>query len=226
MGIIKIIERIENDINNIKAQGDSSIDIDKLLGYLGQLKDSSPVQIEVQKDLARYAHERDMEQYKANINTNLANYNALMQQGRELTKVVIDIGQAAIKSVILINGASAVALLTLIGNLWVRNNDAAVSAIINLRPCIGSFAIGTLLGALSAGATYFCQLFYSLNYEEIIKQKFQEKPNEISIVEGKREYLVKAKILHILAVVTCIAAYVFFGIGIYFSNEAFLLQFK
>jgi len=226
LDIIKVIETIENDVKSAKDQGNSSIDVDKILGYLEQLKGSSPIQIEVQKDLARYAHERSMEQYKANINTNLANYNALMQQGRELTKVTIDIGQAAVKSVIFINGASAVALLTLIGNLWVRNDEAVVTAIGILITGVGNFAEGTLLGALSAGASYFCQGFYTLNYEEIIKQKFQEQPDNLSIMEGKRAYRIAGKLLHAIAVIACIAAYIYFGNGIYSLNEAFRLQFK
>ena len=68
---------------------------------------------------------------------------------------VIDLAQGALKSVMLINGGGAVALLAFIGTLW--DNDIDRTALLYLTYAISSFALGLLSGAITAVCFYYSE---------------------------------------------------------------------
>ena len=75
----------------------------------------------------------------------------------EMFRSVITAGQNALRSVFLMNGAAAVAILTFIGNL--ANNDP--QRIPSLAPSLTVFVSGVLLVTVASGATYLSQWFYA-----------------------------------------------------------------
>lgn len=74
----------------------------------------------------------------------------------ELTKAAITFGQGAIRSLILVNGAAAIAVMTFIGNFKAEKEEIS-SALPN---ALLSFALGVALAALLAGFAYIVQYLY------------------------------------------------------------------
>lgn len=106
----------------------------------------------------------EFEKWKMQNQANLAQYNAENAIGRELFKAVTTAGQTALKTVILINGGSAVALLAFIGNIWNKSTDVAI--VERLLNSMGLFIIGVLAGGVAAGLTYLAQRHYQNQNEK------------------------------------------------------------
>ena len=104
-----------------------------------------------------------MEEWKAQNQSILAQYDAEQAQDRELFRSVITSGQAALKSAILINGGAVVALLAFIGgvfkNLSESSSDSEV--ISKLSYAMIYFVAGVLSGAVASGITYLAQYAYA-----------------------------------------------------------------
>jgi len=113
----KIIEIIENDLLNLKREGTQSLEVDKLLAYLADLKENHEIRLEAHTDLARYAHERNIEHYKATNQMKIALYNSLSQSASDSVKHVMEAGLSAIKGGVFINGGAAIALLTFLSDI-------------------------------------------------------------------------------------------------------------
>jgi hypothetical protein len=104
-------------------------------------------------------NESEMEMWKEKNRRELAQYNAEVMSTLEVFKSVISAGQNALKSVILINGGAAVALLAFIGSIWNESIDDI--AIKKLLISMAIFVVGVLLGGIAAGLTYLVQLSYN-----------------------------------------------------------------
>ena len=65
---------------------------------------------------------------------------------------LIELGQLALKILVLINGGAAVALLAFIGNIWSSGIERCVA--ISLTSGIGAFALGVLSGAYAAYSAF------------------------------------------------------------------------
>lgn len=219
MSIIKVLEKVENDLLEVKKQGEQAVDIDKLLAYLSTIKNSSEVQLEIEKDLARYAHERNLEHYKAKVQNHIANYETLSENLLQQFKSIIDLAQSTLKSAILINGGAAVALLTFIGNSWGKGDGQSVYPILS---GISYFAKGALSGAVASALAYFCQLCFSYSGDKKVVlllenlDKEDPQPMPISKVE------IAAYILQAIAIIVTIVSYVLFAFGMTSTSEAFL----
>ena len=105
-------------------------------------------------------NESEMEMWKEKNRRELAQYNAEVIGNLEMFKSVISTGQNALKSVILINGGAAVALLAFIGSIWDKSTNDIVIKILLLISMAG-FVFGTFLGGVSASFTYLTQHLYS-----------------------------------------------------------------
>jgi hypothetical protein len=91
--------------------------------------------------------------------TNLAIDNAQVTWNQEMFKSVISAGQVALRSVILINGGAAVALLAFIGSIWDKSTIDNLT-IKKLLISMAGFVLGVLLGGVAASLTYLVQLLY------------------------------------------------------------------
>lgn len=72
----------------------------------------------------------------------------------EQFKAVISAGENVLRSVILINGGAAIALLAFIGNIWnksIKNNDTDIT---KLLISMAIFVIGTFFGGLAMSSHY------------------------------------------------------------------------
>ena len=72
------------------------------------------------------------------------------------------LGQNALKSVILINGGAAVALLAFIGHIWPKEQP---SQLIHLGGSLQWFVYGVFFAAVASGITYVTQIIYAVYFQ-------------------------------------------------------------
>jgi hypothetical protein len=99
-----------------------------------------------------------VEQAKLNQAADLAGYAARAQSQLELSKSVITTAQNAVKSVLLVNGGSAVALLAFVGHL--ATSGGQNGAVSRLALPLLSFALGVGAAAVTAACIALTQKSY------------------------------------------------------------------
>jgi len=139
----------------------------------------------------------ELERYKAELNHDVETMKHRNAANLENFKAVIAAGQNAIRSMILINGGASVAMLAFIGHL-ARIGSASVPTFAN---CLLPFVGGTLLGGLVSGGTYLAQFFFGGSTER--SHQIGGYINTAVIVLG-------------------LLSFVAFGIGAWWTYEAFL----
>ncbi len=148
MDAIQLINTIRKDLEDVRQQGRKTIRISALQKYLTELQDECSI-ASTSDNCTHYAtlvHQ-----------SNLAGYVAQTEDEREHYKAVIQSGQAALRSAILINGGAAVALLAFIGNLM--RTDGAQLPETALRHSLLTFIWGVLAAAVATGFTYLAVCF-------------------------------------------------------------------
>jgi len=107
----------------------------------------------------RQTHPLELEKFRSDLAGSLAYQEHVHSWNLESFKQVIALGQSTLKSIMLINGGAAVALLAFLGNLLGKSSSA-----VGLLPFAGSmriFVVGVFLSAVAYALTYFSQLFYN-----------------------------------------------------------------
>lgn len=139
--------KLESSIVEVKSQGHETVRCDNLIRYINELIEAgcsetdSTEATESQKARTQFA----LEEYKHNSSATL-----------EMFKSVIQSGQNAIKTMLLLNGGAAIALLAFIGKLS-DNNSRAIP---DFAYSITSFVVGALLMGFVACLTYLAQIAF------------------------------------------------------------------
>jgi hypothetical protein len=150
-----VIAETREAVLRTQAAGVKAIDPEKLLGLLDLMEnevDEAPAGL---TDAQAQVH---FEQYKAELASWVAQTQHVSTWQLESFKQVITLGQSAIKSITLINGGAAVALLAFIGHL-----TSATTTKLQILPFAESlrfFVAGVFFSALASGTTYLSQNFY------------------------------------------------------------------
>lgn len=147
----------------------------------------------------------DREEYKANVQGDLEYYRAVQQHRLEAFRVLINAGQAALKSAILINGGGSVAILAFIGNSFKLGDPTKTALIHSLGNSLRMFAIGTLCAAMAAGGTYLTQLFAVIELDSKCPKIWRRVFNFSNTL--------------VIAIVIC--SYILFGLGMDYAYIAF-----
>lgn len=100
----------------------------------------------------------ELEKFRSDLAGSLAYQDHLHSWNIESFRQIIALGQSSLKSIMLINGGAAVALLAFLGNLITRSGSS--TNIIAFADSMRMFVIGVFLGAVAYATTYFSQLFY------------------------------------------------------------------
>ena len=129
-------------------------------------------QLDMKMASAREAHELRLAHYQAQQAMELASHQAQRAQDisnqkaeQELFRSVLQTAQSALKVLVLINGAAAVAMLSLIGNL-VSKGTVQTAAPSVLSRSLQWFAAGVFFGALATGVAYLTQCRYQREFSE------------------------------------------------------------
>ena len=121
-----------------------------------------------------------------------------------LANSLVTLGQGAIKAALLINGASAVAILAFVGQ--VLSNELPTGVFASAKYAIAIFALGVALAAFSTLFAYLAQIFYYRATEN-----GSDKTREAN----------KAEIIRHFAIVLVISSFIIFIVGIYWSLQMF-----
>jgi len=161
MSATNTIAELRAALAEMKSRGQSSVLIDGLETYFAEMERNDAtapnykLTDEQRHELAITQLELDTEKWKVQTEGHFANR-------LELFKSVIEAGQTAVKTLILMNGAAAIALLAFLGNILSRGpnfGEAIVVAKINVAMVV------FLTGVGCAGATsclrYISQAFYA-----------------------------------------------------------------
>lgn len=103
-------------------------------------------------------HPLELEKFRSDLASSLAYQEHVHSWNLEGFKQVIALGQSTLKSIMLINGGAAVALLAFLGNLINRSGPS--SNVVAFADSMRMFVIGVFLAAVAYATTYFSQLFY------------------------------------------------------------------
>ncbi|MDP3119123.1 MAG: hypothetical protein Q8N01_01715 [Sulfuricurvum sp.] len=138
----KPIEILRQDLASLKEAGQTDVQIEALLNLIDTLQstDTETIEKSLQRDLA-------LERVKHTSNAQL-----------ELYKSIIQSGQNAMKTALLINAGAAVSMLTFLTKVMTDKNEVLART---LSDALLGFVIGILCAALSTGTTYFTQDAYS-----------------------------------------------------------------
>lgn len=135
-----------NSIKEIRINGES-IKCDNLIAYLEKVianppGDISPDQIEHLKAQLQLMVEREKSNHASDL---------------EMFRSVIQSGQNALKSALLMNGGASIALLAYIGKL----TEAQQARIPAFADALVIFVLGVLAIVVASGSTYLSQWFYA-----------------------------------------------------------------
>lgn len=156
---VDLINKLRQDIVYLKEQEQTEINIDILLKHIDALSEDSKQQIKessLQKELA-------IESLKHKSTASI-----------EMFKSVIQSGQNAMKTALLINAGAAVSMLTFLTKVMTDKNVVLAE---KLNDSLAVFVLGVLLAALSTGTNYFTQLAYS----DFRTKKWGKRANFLSI---------------------------------------------
>ncbi len=196
-------------------QGAPAIDCDKMLSYLEQLKKSAEVEIEVSRELARYAHERNLEHYRSTIQT-------VSKSSASMFSAVLETGASAVKSVILINGGAAVALLAFLSNAW---GKGIVNSGMNiLSYSLYMFGLGVFFGAISMGFRFLSQACYGHALEQTIKTILDKLDKQTPFQTPDSRVRKLGHFFQFLSIIAGLAAYIAFFWGLNKAITAFTSQ--
>lgn len=144
-----VISETREAVLRTQAAGVTAIDPEKLLGLLdlmeNEIDEAAPAS---RADAQAQVH---LEQYKAELASWVAQTQHVSSWRLESFKQVITLGQSAVKSITLINGGAAVALLAFIGHL-----TSAATTKLQVFPFAESlrfFVAGVFFSALASGTT-------------------------------------------------------------------------
>jgi len=136
-------EDLQKAIDEVKAKGIKNIQVENLENWLSE-NNEEPSEVDLQT--RELVHQSALAKYHADVEFNLEEF-----------RTVIRISEFIIRWVIIVSGSACVALLALIGNLWVRNDTGEY--ILILLQSLRLFGGATLLGLLAAGSFYFTQYY-------------------------------------------------------------------
>lgn len=167
MSAKELATQLKQAIEALKIKGTSSITCDSLISYLEGVIDT-PSKIDG----------AELEAYKAELQLKIETEKRNHVADIEMFRSVIETGQSAVKSALLLNGGAAVALLAFIGKL----TDSAQDKIPAFATPLIIFVAGALSIALASGVTYLSQWLYAES--ESWKTKTGFALNIVSILLG------------------------------------------
>ncbi len=190
----EVIEDIRKALESVKEQQQEVVSVVALENYLNVLEED----IGVSAAERAAAHEANLEHYKAQNAASLTQYEATAAGQREMFRSVIQAGQRAINSAMLINGGAAVALLAFLGRIWETGQSPAVASGLTLS--LLRFLGGVLVAAVAFGTTYLTQFTFGHGWNTT------------------------GHSINVISILLVIGSYILFLWGGYTAYEAFVAQ--
>ncbi|MCP1418478.1 hypothetical protein J3D47_002721 [Pseudomonas laurylsulfativorans] len=171
MSVREFATQLLSSIKDIKANSES-IQCDNLITYLEQVIATAPGE----------PGPDQIEQLKAKLQIMVETEKSHHASDLEMFRTVIQSGQNAVKTALLMNGGASVALLAFIGKL----TEVQQARIPVFAEPLTFFVLGVLAIVITAGSTYLSQWFYAAS--ESWKQRTGMAFNILSILLGLCSY--------------------------------------
>ncbi len=145
-----LIEVNRKALQDAEAQGLTSVSTKTLHGIFDG----------IEQQLANAPEEPNaivLEKFRSDLAGSLAYQEHVNSWNLEGFKQVIALGQSTLRSVMLINGGAAVAVLAFLGNLVTKSPAVPL---LPFAKSMQAFIVGVFLAAVAYGLTYLSQLFY------------------------------------------------------------------
>jgi hypothetical protein len=153
----------------------------------------------------------------------LAEYGVDAQRAMESVRRANESGAEAIKAGTLINGGAAVAMLAFIGHLAAIQARPAV--IVAFAKPLRLFVLGTLLGVVASGVTYFAQSFFTASLIRELRSKEAKRDDDESLSALHRKassrWQYAGHAINWIAVLAVSAALFCFAFGCYVAYRTF-----
>lgn len=149
----------------------------------------------------------ELERYKALLgyeaSAAVEEYNHTNEQSRVLLRGIIDFASGAIRTLLLINGGAAIAVMAFLGNAVVKNSSSAsdvAAALHALAPSLFWFVVGVFAAGLSAGLAYVSQVIY------------------LEVADQKRRIMI-GNFVRYIAVLSAATSLFMFGLGAWSAHD-------
>jgi hypothetical protein len=167
----QVVTKIISEIQRVKGQGITFVQITDLLEYLERVRDD----IATSNDTNMPAFQAALQEKNHVAESNLQSQKERAESGREMFRTVITYGAEAMKAAILVNGGAAVALLAFLGSS--KGISLARIPTFLLANAILFLAGGVLCAAIAMATSYLTQFYYHQNqYVEQINAKGKMAP--------------------------------------------------
>lgn len=121
--------------------------------YKAQLQ----MEVETHKATLSKEHER----YRAEWQSRLEHWKETRSRERELYPGVFMFAVLGIKTLIIVNGGGAIAIIAFLGHIWTGNADLAPAMAVILAWPLGLYVAGVGLGLLTAMLSYLAQVSFA-----------------------------------------------------------------
>lgn len=148
------LQTLSTELARLKQLGHTAVALDALIPYVDALtRSASAADPESERQRIRLNFEGLVEQYRADV-----------EGRRELLKAVLEAAQSALRTLSLVNGAAAVAILAFLGNVLAHPTTDGLATVPPMSKSMVSFAVGVGLAAVGFAARYFSQAYFSRDF--------------------------------------------------------------
>lgn len=152
MSVQQLIEAHRNALKEAEEDGLTTIQTSTLHSIFDDLESQL-------SEGGAQPHPLELEKFRSDLAGSLAFQTHAHNWDLEGFRQVLALGQSALKSIMLLNGGAAVALLAFIGNLISRSG--ASENIATFADSMNLFVVGVFLAVVAYATTYLSQLGYS-----------------------------------------------------------------
>jgi hypothetical protein len=149
-----LIKKIREDVQLVAENGQSVIGVKALDEYLESIE---PNEYSLEEQDRK--HKEQLESFKQEHERNITKYKTDTEANLEMLRTVINTALVTVKTSLLVNGASAVAILGFLSRVWNAEIPASVST--QLAESLLIFGVGVLISALASAGSYMTQLYFS-----------------------------------------------------------------
>ena len=149
-----VVELLGNSLETAKAGGTTLVPIEKLQLFVAEVDQLITESGNSNVALAG----TQLEYYKSRLNEWAASTERAHQFDLEMFRSVISVALAALKTVLLVNGAAAIAMLAFIGNIWATSNGKPI--VMGAACALGWYVSGVLTAGAASAFTYLAQAGY------------------------------------------------------------------
>jgi hypothetical protein len=152
-----VIEVLKANVADCREKGISSVSIEDIERLATELENDPDLVADDALREHRIDLDRQMrvESYKARLSGSSKRFEFRVRRAELMTNMTVKTGENAVKSLLVVNGGAALALLAFLGSVARMSDDLAIKS--DIANSLAIFTFGAFLAALTSGLTFFSQ---------------------------------------------------------------------